>query len=414
MLLHCYEREAAMSQSRHSLQNSVDPKRGSSWIKWILGGLFGGLILGVALLFLVGVVPAISPSAGAALADFLRSVVGPQPVAKLESFSFRVHDLLNQNLNHQSAPQISWDASVPSTSGVVTRQLATVNNLKIKTDQSQVVDAAPQIGWQAYGPEVNGTPVMARALLSLDPKRPYTGVALVLMDLSKLQLHVMPGNMEPARSAQLTRLIPDLGMVPITDQSTLIASFNGGFKTVNGHFGMMVNGLTLIKPIQGAATIALYKDGHVQIGAWGTDITPSPDMMAYRQNCLPLIAAGKIPDDVSYNNPDQWGYTSNNDITWRTGLGISKDGRYLIYAVGNGSDVKILALALQEAGAYSAMQLDINQYYAHFETYQPSTPSAISGDFKLVAQRLLDKMINERNIYLFPNPRDFFYLTPKS
>ncbi len=403
-----------MSQLSRSLQSRVDLKQGRSWIKWIMGGIFGGLILGGGLLFIVAVVPAIYPAAGAAIADSLRAMVGPQPVAKLESLSFRVHDLLNQNLNHQSAPQISWDASASSAPEVVTKQQVTANSLKVKTDSSPVVDSAPQIGWQAYGPEVNGAPVMARALLSLDPKRPYTGVALVRMDLSKLQLHVMPGNVEPARSAQLMRLIPDLGMVPMNDQSALIASFNGGFKTVNGHFGMMVDGLTLVRPIEGAATIALYKDGHVQIGAWGTEITPSADMLAYRQNCLPLVTAGKIPEDVSFNNPDQWGYTSNNDITWRTGLGISQDGRYLIYAVGNGSDAKTLALALQAAGAYSAMQLDINQYYAHFETYQANTPSAISGNFKLVAQRLLDKMINERHIYLFPNPRDFFYLTPKS
>lgn len=400
-----------MSQSSHSLWKSIE---GVSLKKWILGGIFGGLILGLGMLFVVAVVPALYPAAGAAIADSLRAAVGPQPVAKLESFSFRVHDLLNQNLNHQSAPQINWDSGASSAPEVATKKQVAGNSLKLKTDQSPVVDSAPQIGWQAYGPEVNGMPVMARALLSLDPKRPYTAVALVRMDLSRLQLHVMPGNIEPAHSWQLLRLIPDLGMVPMTDQSSLIAAFNGGFKTVNGHFGMMIDGLTLVKPIEGAATIALYKDGRVQIGAWGTDITSSADMVAYRQNCLPLVTAGKIPDDVSFNNPDQWGYTSNNDITWRTGLGISQDGRYLIYAVGNGSDAKTLALALQAAGAYSAMELDINQYYAHFETYQPGTPSATSGSFKLVAHRLLDKMINESHIYLFPNPRDFFYLTPKS
>jgi hypothetical protein len=30
-----------------------------------------------------------------------------------------------------------------------------------------------------------------------------------------------------------------------------------------------------------------------------------------------------------------------------------------------------------------------------------------------VAERLLDKMINETKLYLFPNARDFFYLTAR-
>jgi hypothetical protein len=84
----------------------------------------------------------------------------------------------------------------------------------------------------------------------------------------------------------------------------------------------------------------------------------------------------------------------------------------LIYAVGNGTSAMTLAQALKDAGAYSGMQLDINQYYAHFETYQPDH-SSTSIDSKLVAERLLDKMINEVNIYLTPNARDFFYLTAR-
>jgi hypothetical protein len=120
--------------------------------------------------------------------------------------------------------------------------------------------------------------------------------------------------------------------------------------------------------------------------------------------------AGKLNPDLAVNNRNEWGYTGNTDITWRTGLGITEDGRYLIYAVGNGTSAVTLANALKEAGAYAAIQLDINQYYAHFETYQP-VDSAHTNN--VVAARLLDKMINEPNIYLIPNARDFFYLTAK-
>jgi hypothetical protein len=99
-----------------------------------------------------------------------------------------------------------------------------------------------------------------------------------------------------------------------------------------------------------------------------------------------------------------WGFSHNTDITWRTGLGLTQDGRMLIYAVGNGTNAKFLAQALQEAGAYWAMQLDINEYYAQFDAY-----SHANG--QLASQRLLDQMINNPGTYLAPNPRDFFYVT---
>jgi hypothetical protein len=222
----------------------------------------------------------------------------------------------------------------------------------------------------------------------------------------------MPGYQEPSHSPQVFHAFPNLGIIPNGDQQKLIAAFNGGFKTINGHYGMMVNDVTLVPPRDNMGTIAIYRDGRVQIGAWGKDITPTGDMIGYRQNCPPLIDAGQLNPDLAFNNRNEWGYTGNTDIVWRTGLGLTEDGKYLIYAVGNGTSAMTLAQVLQKAGAYSAIQLDINQYYAHFETYHPENSSNSNG-FKLIAERLLDKMINEVNIYLTPHARDFFYLTAR-
>jgi hypothetical protein len=202
-------------------------------------------------------------------------------------------------------------------------------------------------------------------------------------------------------------------MIPPDDQKALLAAFNGGFKGIHGHYGMMANGVTLLPPIPGIATVAIFRDGHVQIGAWGKEVVPSADMTAFRQNCPPLIEAGQINPDLSLDNRKAWGYTGNTDITWRTGIGITQDGRYLIYAVGNGTSAETLAEALLKAGAYNAMQLDINQFYAHFYTYQPVGDSAASQGFQMTGQRLLDEMINNPHLYLTPNIRDFFYLTAR-
>jgi len=351
------------------------------------------------------------------MADLLRGIFGPQPVALLESFSSRLHDTISQRLYSSSAPQINWNTAnqtmaLPSTSKVVGKFAKYAK--PVARNASKVVYSALPPGWQAYGPLVNGTSSMARTLVTPDPSRPYTAVALVRMDLSMLQLHMMPGNQEPSHAPQVISAIPNLGMIPVNDQGKLMAAFNGGFKAINGHYGMMVNGVTLLPARPNMGTVAVYRDGHVQIGAWGQDILPSADIVAYRQNCPPLIDAGQLSPDLSYNNRNEWGYTGNTDITWRTGLGITQDGRYLIYAVGNGTSAMTLAQVLKQAGAYAAIQLDINQYYAHFETYQPANnnSSSLYGT-KLVAERLLDKMINETSIYLTPHARDFFYLTAR-
>lgn len=224
------------------------------------------------------------------------------------------------------------------------------------------------------------------------------------LDLSQLMLHVMPGFIEPAHPSGIGRAIPNLGMVPPEQAGNLVAAFNGGFKAAHGRYGMMVNGITLVRPVNDIATLALYRDSSVQIGAWGRGIFSSSDMIAYRQNCPLLIEAGQLNPALTTNATKAWGFTHNTDITWRTGLGITQDQHYLIYAVGNGTNAEFLAEALQKAGAYMAMQLDINQYYAQFDTY-----SQINN--RPVGQRLLDQMTDNPKLFLTPDVRDFFYLT---
>jgi hypothetical protein len=385
----------------------------------------------VGLLLLMGamlaIVPAASPALGARAADLLRSLVGPAPVADLESASFWATDILHRLLQRGvAAPDIGW-ASTATASGPKAKAMwsaassgAAPAALAAPGEQSRtlgvagpsapapdVLTAAPQIGWLAYGPSVGGVPVMARALIMVDPQRSYAGVALVRMDLSRLQLHEVPGFIEPAHPSGIDQRIPDIGIVPPAAYRALVAGFNGGFKGLHGHYGMMAGGVTLLPPVDGMATIALYRDGSVRMGAWGQDLFASPDMLAFRQNCPPLIDSGHINSALTNDARAAWGYTNNSDITWRTGLGLSQDGRYLIYAVGNGTNALFLAQALQQAGAYNAMQLDINQYYAHFVAYAPGPDGRLQGT------QLLKQMVDAPRIFLEPDARDFFYLTAR-
>ena len=124
-----------------------------------------------------------------------------------------------------------------------------------------------------------------------------------------------------------------------------------------------------------------------------------------------LVDEGQINPHVTDENRQEWGYTVKNlDTTWRSGLGISQDGRFLIYAAGNSLTVQTLANALQQGGAYYAMQLDINSFYTRFVTYQAAPDPKASG-YPLVANKLLNQMSGDPALFLHPYNRDFFYIT---
>jgi hypothetical protein len=66
---------------------------------------------------------------------------------------------------------------------------------------------------------------------------------------------------------------------------------------------------------------------------------------------------------------------------WRSGLGITADGR-IIFVYGPALDVQELAGLLQRAGAVEALQLDINPYWMSYEYYQakghPTDPAPVN------------------------------------
>lgn len=427
------------SQPAHSRR----PRKGLRIL--LVSGLFSVILLGGLV-----AIPIFSPATGAAMADGLRSVIGPEAVAEIESVEFRLQDVFNR-IRYQTSggqAQISWadsanTASAPAKSITVkpaankanpvvkpasNQPIKPVSNQPIKPVINRVVapsvnQAAPVVdvvsassptgGWQSFGTLINNQPVMARTVVKPDPSRPYAQAAVVRIDLSQVDLHTVPGTVEPV-AARSVSPFKRLGNIPAADQSPdrLLAAFNGGFKAIHGGYGMMVDGTTILPPTDNLATLALFNDGTVRIGAWGRDITMTNDLVAFRQNCPLLLDAGAINPHVNDENHKEWGYTVKNlDTTWRSGLGISADGRFLIYVAGNSLTVQSLAEALRQAGAYNAMQLDINGFYTRFVTYQDNPKT--SG-YPVIASKLLNEMSGDPAQYLHPYDRDFFYVTVKS
>jgi hypothetical protein len=352
--------------------------------------------------------PALLPQA----VDMARAIFGPSAVAQIESWAFQAQDSLRQ-------------ARYQATGAAAHTQWAAPPAAPPRPHQSTVAPSVPApapaptalpgpavspvetnlVIWAPFVYTADGQPALERALVSPDPTRPYVETALVRMDLRATQLHLVAGTQEPISSAHVARP----GVIPAVDRkaSRLLAAFNGGFKAANGEFGMYANGVTLLPPSDGLATLAIYRDGHARIGVWGGDMTATPDMIAYRQNCPLLLDGGKLTEQANSDDPALWGKTVKNRIaTWRSGLGLSADGRYLIYAAGDGLTVPSLAQALAWGGADRAMQLDINSWWARFVTFAPSGS-------RLVAQKLLADMVGDARQFLVPDTRDFFYLTAR-
>lgn len=108
----------------------------------------------------------------------------------------------------------------------------------------------------------------------------------------------------------------------------------------------------------------------------------------------------------------------NKAVTWRSGLGLTRDGRWLIYAAGNSLSTETLTAALQAAGAYNAMQMDINNPYDRFDTYTALAQRVQVNNepftLPLTANKLIDQMKGGPDQFLVPYERDFFYLTSQA
>jgi hypothetical protein len=337
-----------------------------------------------------------NPDTLAAIVDAARARFGPQPVAQVETVVFDVQDQIRQARYRMTgvAPELRW-ADTPTQIAKAAGAAAT---------HASEPGSSTDLGWSPYVLGSDNVLLLERTFVSPDVSRSDIQAALVRMNLTHTQLHVVAGTTEPISTIATDRP----GIIPQTvlHSNSVLAAFNGGFKAANGNYGMAIDHTILLPPIDGIATIALYRDDTVRIGTWGQDIVPSPDLVAFRQNCPLILNNGKITPEVSAPISDRWGQTVGNTVrTWRSGLGLSADGQTLIYAVGDNLTVPALAEALRRGGAARAMQLDINGLSTHFVTFIP----AASGE--LQAQKLLDGTQGGTQQFIAPSSRDFFYLT---
>jgi hypothetical protein len=221
--------------------------------------------------------------------------------------------------------------------------------------------------WQSAGRWVDGFPAVFVTTLRADggPPNPVAGVAW--MDTKLVRATLYSGSVSPGGG-------PWRYSAPIqpAEARMLVCAFNGGFKMADTRGGYFSENRTVVPLVSGAASFVIYQDGSSALGAWGRDVTMTPDVVAVRQNLTLLVDGGRPVAGLSPGDAGPvWGSTLGHvPHVYRSALGIRADGS-LVYVAAPSLDVVQLADLLVRAGSVRAMQLDINPLWPTFATYAP-------------------------------------------
>lgn len=389
------------------LRHQADPDRGGRrrrlrWPRGVLGRTF--LAAATALLVVVGLITAQAltapgnDSVAAKLAEAARNYGLGFVVTGLENLQYQLNP-----------PRVGGR---PDASAL--KELAGTRPLRVPHPGATAGTAADSIpvqptltpidtpalpGEGVFRPVVslNGQPVMQVAYLRPDAQHTSYLSGVVWMSGSRLRLVQHPGASDPGQLSTF-----NMSAVITSSQRTgLLGTFNSGFKIKDSRGGYYQNGASAGTLTPGAASLVVYRDGHTDIGSWGSDVRMSSSVVSVRQNLKLLVDGGKVAPDINANVQSTWGATVKGaTYVWRSGIGITSSGD-LVYVAGDALSARSLADLLVRAGAVRAMQLDINASWVSFMWY---TASGSSGPVphKLTAfERPADR-------YFSVSSRDFF------
>ena len=272
-----------------------------------------------------------------------------------------------------------------------------------------VSSPAPGEGvWRPVGRTVDGVPAVYETFMR--PDAVHTGVVsgVVWMDTTLLRAQLYSGSYIPGDG-------PWKYSAPITPSAatSLVAAFNGGFRMPDSQGGYYSEG-RIARPLRpGAASLVIYRDGHVTVGAWDKDVTLTADVAAVRQNLSLLVNQGQPVPGLAANDTRVWGRTISNHVyVWRSGVGVTHSGA-LVYVGGPGLNITSLADVLVRAGAVRAMELDINTDWVDFVTWAPGSPAGFATPSNGVD--LLPSMVGKPDRYFSGSwARDFITMSARS
>lgn len=265
------------------------------------------------------------------------------------------------------------------------------------------IDPLPGEGkWTHEGlPKINNKPVIYQTILRVDPKRPYSTLEVASIDISKIRFHLVAGSAYRGVKNQ-----KGTGFIHYLHRPILIAAMNGGFLPVHKTGGMIINGKVFLPMEAGKATFIMYKNDTVKMVVWNREMMNDlPDIRHARQNLEILLSDGKFNKKARY-----WGIVKPGEdavYNWRSGIGLTRDRKRLIFIAGNATSPQMLARAFVLAGCDIAMHMDMNISNIAFSHFRHR-----DGDIQPIglSQRFWQHMIDA---YLKGYTHDFIYMTKR-
>jgi hypothetical protein len=389
----------SISKNKHKKIKKLPIKKPISKLPLIFGVIFVILIV-VSLGFYALI--RINQVFAANFADnVLRPIIGNQATIKIEAVFFGVEDRVNR-VKYSFVKSNPLEFTQVSTGVNYSPDMSAGFNLERISSLSFFPLFSGEGEWTSI---YSGTSesLMAKTFVRPDPQRSYAVAYLVKLNMNNLLLSAVAGIREPGGKNN-----PGPGKIPIEAQKSnmLVAAFNGGFQEKDGHYGMIVKQKTYLPLQKNLATMVIYDGAKPKIINY-TGQNLGRNIIAVRQNGPMLLENSKDVTSSNEWNMQTWGLTTTNSMyTWRSGIGITKNGN-LIYAAGPSLIPQTLATALKAAGAVNAMQLDINPVWVRFVIFNPL------GNGLYNYYSLTKEMVNGGYQDLIGYQKDFFYLVKK-
>jgi len=358
------------------------------------------------------------------LADTGRAVVGNDAIAKLEDFAYDMEDRVNRVTRADEPPAPMWEvppepeaAPVPSGSaGPAPARYPTFRPGDVGPMLKSF--SAPGDGvWVPVADTRNPgePPPLWKTLIHPDKNRSWSSVVVVAADLAQVRLHLMPGVHEPMTKDEDAKKFARTGLVAEAHLATVLAAFNGGFKTTHGQYGMKVHGLTFVPPRTRACAIAALADDALTIGSWEGLDAQKDQMIWFRQTPMCMVEENVLHPALALETNTHWGSTlDKNTVIRRSAIGLSADSKVLFVGISEATNATTIATAMQFAGAVDVAQLDVNFSYPKFVTVERA-PEPKEGRAKdWVVQAIVKGFEYTDSDYIRKEmSRDFFYLTRK-
>jgi Phosphodiester glycosidase len=230
--------------------------------------------------------------------------------------------------------------------------------------------ASPQLSgegtWHAAGRLVASCSALYEAFVRPDAVHTSYVVGVVWMDTKLLSPTLYSGSQIPGGG-------PYANTAPIKPSAamTLVSAFNAGFRMGDANGGYYTDGREVVPLVPGSASAVIYKNGTMNIGAWGTDVKMTPDVVSVRQNLDLIVSDAKPVPGLDQADNKRWGATlGGSAYVWRSAMGITANGA-VVYVAGPGMSITALADILVRAGAIRGMELDINADWVQYSIYSP-------------------------------------------